>query len=194
MFRGTNTHYTFINKFYSAASLKVLFQTERSYLNLVSFNNILTDIIIYFITKEGRKMLKGIKTLFLDCLYKGGEHIITVNLLDTMRSSLFIFITYYNELIYIILENIPRSSRYTMKVSEINVLMKKTLNHLENVKKEFVNNCNTPQCEKIITQLEFLRHAYRGSRPDKLKFKQHYFLRPVLTIYKLYVYTLLYVN
>lgn len=108
-----------------------------------------------------------------------------------MRLSLFTFNMYYDESIYIIREKILELDTLSVNVTKYYKLIMTTLIHLENVKNEFDEHCRG---RNITDEPSTLKFAYRGSRPDKLKFNQHYLLRPVLTMYTFYTYTLLYVD
>lgn len=116
---------------YSLISLKEILIKYNNYINIIIYYNIASDIIIEASVKTGRIILKGIKKLFVDNSQDSVKHLLAKDSVKMMRSSLFIFKSYYDSFTYVVREKLLVVGELSKNVTRFDEQVKSILNTLE---------------------------------------------------------------
>ncbi|VVC31351.1 Hypothetical protein CINCED_3A019280 [Cinara cedri] len=157
-------------------------KTDPYYLNIVKYDNILADVMMYVAIKEGTKILKGIKHIIKNqCeLYfqTDAKHFV----LDETRLSLLLFKFEFDDFINAILEKKRIDLRENEHVKKFNNSVKNLLQWLDRPKSARASNDKIIQnCKFINGALDEIKYPLADSKVDD-KFKTFYMEDPLFNI------------
>ncbi|VVC31350.1 Hypothetical protein CINCED_3A020839 [Cinara cedri] len=183
----TNPSYS--DNLYSLATLKSRLKTDRYYLNIVAYDNIAADVMLYVALKEGKKLIKGMKH-FIGDNCENNFHIDYrdnyIVELEFARSSLSVFQYHLDDFINTLLQRRRIDLRENNDLVKFKELSTNLLLWTDRPKGPDANITNIREtCRLIETEMKNIEAPIKVTQFDVNDFKTFYIFNPTFNVRKL---------
>ncbi|VVC30644.1 Hypothetical protein CINCED_3A004002 [Cinara cedri] len=170
---------------YSLAELQSLSKKDSYFLNIMKYDNIAADVMLYVAMKEGYKLLKGVKYLINKGCVNGFENGDSIFEIENAKASVLLFKYYFNRFTNAMLQKRRISFKTLIVIRFVRLLTNISQCMDCSDVQSGIDEITKNYCKSITSEINEIQEPIAAVTANLQKLKNVYLHNPILNIRKL---------